>query len=251
MRIGEIEMNILFLMGKDKLQKLDDNFPTYMTEINQKTIIEILIDFAKSINPDKAIFCIKNEDINNFYLDKIIKMRIENAVIIKINNETKGAVCTSMLASEFIDNNDELLITSINDFTDRNWNTILDYFRANDFDAGIVSFNSIHPRYSFAKLNENEEVIEITEKKPSSSNALVSFYYFKHGKEYIECSKNIIRKDAAINDSFYISQTINEMILKQNKIGLYRIANSEFHLLKTEAQLSEYSLELKAQTEEK
>lgn len=78
---------------------------------------------------------------------------------------------------------------------------------------------------------------------------MVSFYYFKSGREYIKCSKNVIRKDTAIKDSFYISQVINEMILEQKKIGLYRIENSEFHPLKTEAQLAQYILELKKQTE--
>lgn len=242
-------MNILFLMGGDKLQNMNDNFPIYMTEINQKMILEILMDFTKSINPSKAIFCIKDEDIKNFYLDEIIKRRIDDAVIINIKGETKGAVCTALLSSEYIDNEDELLILAINDFTDKNWQTIIDYFRAGNFECGIVSFNSIHPRYSFAKLDKNNEVEEITEKKPSSNNALVSFYYFKSGREYIKCSKNVIRKDTAIKDSFYISQVINEMILEQKKIGLYRIENSEFHPLKTEAQLAQYILELKKQTE--
>lgn len=150
-------MNILFLMGGDKLQTNNDNFPIYMAEINQKMILEILIDFTKSVNPIRAIFCIKNEDIKNFYLDEIIKRRIEDAIIININGETKGAVCTSMLASEFIDSDDELLIVAINDFTDKNWQTIIDYFRDGNFDCGIVSFNSIHPRYSFAKLYKNLE----------------------------------------------------------------------------------------------
>lgn len=244
-------MNILFLMGGDNLQNTNDNFPIYMTEINQKMILEILMDFTKSINPSRAIFCIKDEDIKNFYLDEIIKRKIENAIIININGKTKGAVCTALLASEFIDNAEELLILAINDFTDKNWQNIVDYFRTKNADCGIVSFNSIHPRYSFAKLDESGEVIEITEKKPSSNNALASFYYFRKGKEYIECSQNVIRKDVTIKDSFYISQVINEMILKQKKIGLYKIDNSEFHPLKTEAQLAQYILELKKQTEVK
>lgn len=244
-------MNILFLMGGDNLQNTNDNFPIYMTEINQKMILEILMDFIKSINLSRAIFCIKDEDIKNFYLDEIIKRKIENAIIININGKTKGAVCTALLASEFIDNAEELLILAINDFTDKNWQNIVDYFRTKNADCGIVSFNSIHPRYSFAKLDESGEVIEITEKKPSSNNALASFYYFRKGKEYIECSQNVIRKDVTIKDSFYISQVINEMILKQKKIGLYKIDNSEFHPLKTEAQLAQYILELKKQTEVK
>ena len=99
------------------------------------------------------------------------------------------------------------------------------------------------------RFNENNEVIEITEKNPSSNNALVSFYYFKNGNEYIKCAKNVIRKDNPINGSFYLSQVVNEMILEQKKVGLYKIDNSTFHPLKTEAQLAQYILELRERTE--
>lgn len=242
-------MNILFLMGGDNLNNSADNYPIYMTEINQKMILEILIDFTKSINPYQAIFCIREDDIKKFYIDEIVKRKIDNAIIVTVKGETKGAVCSSLLASEFIDVDKELLIVAINDFTDENWNNIIDYFRKGKYDSGVVSFKSIHPRYSFAKLNENNEVIEITEKKPSSNNALVSFYYFKNGNEYIKCAKNVIRKDNPINGSFYLSQVVNEMILEQKKVGLYKVDNSTFHPLKTEVQLAQYILELRERTE--
>ncbi|WP_295157675.1 hypothetical protein [uncultured Brachyspira sp.] len=244
-------MNIVFLMGGDNLNISADNYPIYMTEINQRMILERLIDFAKYINPKQSIFCIRENDIKNFYVDEIIKRKIEDAVIINIRGNTKGAVCSSLLASEYIDNDNELLIAAINDFTDENWIDIINYFRENNYDLGIVSFNSIHPRYSFAILDNNGEVIEISEKKPLSNNALVSFYYFKNGYEYIKSSQNVIRKDSPINNCFYLSQVVNEMILEQKRVGLYKIDNSKFHPLKNETQLAQYILELKEKIDTK
>ncbi|MBR7001155.1 MAG: hypothetical protein IKI11_00605, partial [Neisseriaceae bacterium] len=121
---------------------------------------------------------------------------------------------------------------------------IVGNFREKSADAGIVSFTSVHPRYSFAKIDENNEVVQVEEKLPISRNALVSLYYFRHGIDFAECALNVIRKDNPINGSFYISQTLNEMILRQKNIVMHKIANDAFHPLKNEQQLAEYMMDL-------
>ena len=73
---------------------------------------------------------------------------------------------------------------------------------------------------------------------------MVSFYYYKRGADFVECAKNVIRKDNLINGAFYLSQTLNEMILKQKKVSIYKLTNEKFHSLKTEMQLAQYITEL-------
>jgi dTDP-glucose pyrophosphorylase len=164
---------------------------------------------------------------------------------------TKGSVCTALLGTEYIDNEEELCLLGIDDFVDDDMKGIIDHFRHNQYDAGAVSFTSVHPRYSFAKLDDTGAVVEVSEKSPISKNALVSFYYFRHGRDFVACAKDVIRKDNPIGDVFYISQTLNEMILQQKKIGLYRVQNDKFHPLKTEAQLSQYLAEIQNLQESK
>jgi dTDP-glucose pyrophosphorylase len=114
-----------------------------------------------------------------------------------------------------------------------------------------VSFTSVHPRYSFAKLDESGTVVEVSEKRPISKNALASFYYFRHGRDFVACAMNVIRKDNPVEGTFYISQTLNEMILQQKKIGLYQVENDKFHPLKTEIQLAQYLADIKDLRESK
>ena len=42
-----------------------------------------------------------------------------------------------------------------------------------DLDGGILSFSSTHPKWSYAKVDENGHVTEVAEKKPISNNATV------------------------------------------------------------------------------
>lgn len=237
-------MQIIFLMGGHNFEKNREEYPLYLTEINEKLIIEKQIEYCYGLKPRKFLFCVKDEDIKNFQVNSVIKQLVPDSEIIIINDKTMGAVCTALLSIEYINNEEELILLAVDDFIEVSSENILHFFRKNKSDAGVVSFNSVHPRYSFAKLDDNNSVIEVSEKKPISKNALVSFYYYKKGSDFVECAKNVIRKDNLINGSFYLSQTLNEMILRQKKVSLYKITNEKFHPLKTEMQLAQYLTEL-------
>ncbi|WP_239375039.1 glycosyltransferase family 2 protein [Snodgrassella gandavensis] len=237
-------MQIIFLMGGQNFEKNREDYPLYLTEINEKLIIEKQIDYCKGLHPRKFLFCVKNEDIKNFQVDSVIKQLVPDSDIIIINGPTKGAICTALLGIDYIDNDEELILLAVDDFIEVSSENIMNFFRNDKSDAGVISFDSVHPRYSFAKLDSNGRVIEVSEKKPISKNALVSFYYFKKGSDFVESAKNVIRKDNLINGSFYLSQTFNEMILKHKKVSHYKITNEKFHPLKTEMQLAQYLTEL-------
>lgn len=242
-------MKLLVLMGGKRLTDFENGYPLYLTEINNNLILQIIISHYTKINFNQTIFCIKKEDIESFNVDSIIQREIPESKIVRINGETAGAICTALLASQYIDNNEELLIVSIDDYIDYDINTIIAKFRNNNADVGIVSFNSVHPRYSFAKLDDNNNVCEVTEKKPISKNALASFYYFKQGCDFVNSAQNAIRKDNKIHNAFYISQAINEMILIQKKIYMQKIDNKNFHSFKTEIQLANYINDIKNEKE--
>jgi dTDP-glucose pyrophosphorylase len=118
-------------------------------------------------------------------------------------------------------------------------------------DAGIIAFTSVHPRYAFARVDDKGSVIEVATKRPISKHALVSFYYFKQGSDFVECAKETIRKDNPENGKFYISQTLNEMILMQKKVVCFKISNDKFHPLKTEKQLAQYLMEMQGREADK
>lgn len=244
-------MEILFLMGAQSGPKCAENQPIYLTEINGKLILERQIEQCAYLQPDRFVFCVSNQDIKQFRIDAIIEQLVESPLIIRVNGSTKGAICTALLATEFINSDEELLLLSVNDFIDISSSEILDDFRNRQCDAGVVAFNSVHPRYSFAKQDSWQNVTEVAEKVPISKNALASFYYFRKGSEFVACAMNVIRKDNPINDAFYISQALNEMVLLQKKVGLFKIPKESFHPIKTEMQLAEYVMELREQKESK
>ena len=48
-----------------------------------------------------------------------------------------------------------------------------------DYSAGTVIFKSVHPRWSYVKLDSKKNVVEAAEKVPISNNATAGTYFFK------------------------------------------------------------------------
>ena len=91
-------------------------------------------------------------------------------------------------------------------------------FISSDIDGAILTFQSTHPKWSYAKLDENNFVIEVAEKKPISTNATAGLYYWKKGSDYVKYAKQMINKNIRVNNEFYICPVYNEAILDNKKI---------------------------------
>ena len=89
-------------------------------------------------------------------------------------------------------------------------------------------------------MTQNDEVVEAAEKNPISQNAVAGMYWFKSGKMFVEAVKNMIRKDAKVNNAFFISPALNELVLTHKKIGSFRVEPGQYRPLKNQAQIQAF-----------
>lgn len=220
-------MNILILSADNK-QLLSNNYPVCLTEIDGIPLLQHITSSILTLKSKTIIFAFHQSKINQFHLDRVAKQLVSTAQIISVERETEGAACTALLASKFIDNNEPLLIISANELVRVNLENVINEFANNQYDAGAVIFPSIHPRYSFVLLDENGLIIEAAEKMPISSHATAGIYWYAKGASFIQAAKSMIRKNARVNESFYICPVFNEMILKHSKIGAHTIEIKDY-----------------------
>ena len=135
---------------------------------------------------------------------------------------------------------DELLIVSANEIVDMDMHQVVQDFRARGFDGGTLTFSSIHPRYSYVRLDTAGEVIEAAQQNPISRNATAGVFWFKSVGAFVEAVKSMIRKGASTNDAFYPAPAFNEMLLKQARIGAIPMEAARYQPLKTEQQLAAF-----------
>jgi NDP-sugar pyrophosphorylase family protein len=231
-------MNVLILAaGQSESNSEDGNYPLCLAEIRGVPLVERLVHACMSLATVHLIVAFRRSDIEEFHLDNILEILAPNSKIVSASKETRGAACTALLATGDIDNAEELLIISGNEFIDIDYATIVDDFRRRGLDAGTVTFPSIHPRYSYVRLSDSGSVIEAAERRPISRHATAGFYWFARGSDFVRAAQAMISKDAAVNGNFYVCPVLNELVLEQARIGQFAIDIKQYSPLKTARQI--------------
>jgi len=220
--------------------KEDYPYPKPLVEINGKTMIEHVIgNFAGIEAAKQFIFVVNSEDCKKFHLDNVLNLLTGDACkIIKIDRETKGAACSTLMAVEHIDNDTPLLIANADQLLEESLQKILAHFEG--YDGGVVTFESVHPRWSYARVDADNRIIETAEKRPISKHAIAGCYYFRHGSDFVGSAMNMIRKDANVNGLYFVAPTLNEMVLQNKKLTIYPVENSKYHTFYTPNKINEY-----------
>lgn len=214
--------------GRSKFYE-DSYYPQNVIEINGKPMIEHVIRNYSSLEDVKYTVCLYKEECDKFHTDKIISIVTDdNCNIVVQESTTAGALCTCLLAVDFIDDDVPLIIGNSDQILDVNISDVIADFKEREIECGVISFNSVHPRWSYIRINKMDEVVETAEKHPLSNHAIAGFYYFKKGEDFVEAAKQVIRKKEMYNDKFFISSSINELILQNKKVGYYEIPTERY-----------------------
>lgn len=205
-------------------------FPKPLIDINGKGMIYNFIDnITKDFNNYDISFVINSSTSREFSIGESIKLYMDKEVqIIEKLNETKGALCSCLLAIDHINKDEELIIANYDQIIDANFLDILNYFHKNNADAGIITFESVHPRWSYIVKDKNDNVLQAVEKKVISKEAIAGFYYFKKASYFFDAAMSVIMNDASTNGLFYISSSLNELILSGKKISSVKIDSSKY-----------------------
>jgi len=219
----------------------DNNFPKILTDLNGKLLIERSSEPFTSLKYNKRIIvAVPKNHIEDYKLDKVLPLLNESIEICAINNNTQGAVCSAMLAIEHLDMDEPLIISSFEQVLDVDLTSYIDVFLNKKVDAGVLTFESIHPKWSYVRTDENGVVSQAAEKLPISKHAIAGFYFFKNARIFIESAKNMIRNNVLCNGLFYTSHTLNEIILNKGSVLSIPIAKSQYFHIHDQHSLNEY-----------
>lgn len=226
-------MNILFLLAGDSksFEEQGYHYPKYLLEIDGKPLVQHVIEHVSVSRPARHIYLVRKEEVERFHFESVLKLLVPDSEVVVAEGLTRGAACTALLAVELIDNDEPLLIINGDQVVDLSLDQALDSFEKAQLDGGIVVFDSVHPRWSYVRLDERGMVVEAAEKRPISRNATAGIYYFAKGCSFVAAAKEMIRKDASVGDSFYVCPAYNELLLSQGKVGVFQIPRENYHSL--------------------
>jgi beta-phosphoglucomutase-like phosphatase (HAD superfamily)/dTDP-glucose pyrophosphorylase len=217
------KMNVLIPMAGagSRFEKAGYTFPKPLIDINGRPMIQIIVE---NINISaQHIFVCQKEHYEKYNLQHVLQLISPECKIIKVDSITEGAACTTLLAKEFINNDEPLLIANSDQFVDWDSNEFLYSCNTDNIDGSILTFTNTHPKWSYVKLDNNGYVIEVKEKVPISNIATVGIYYYRKGSDYVKYAEQMIRKNIRVNNEFYTCPVFNEFIQDGKKIKTYHI----------------------------
>jgi len=240
-------INVLIPMaGGDRLfREAGYPFNKPMVEIAGRALVEHAFDGLRDIPDARFIFVIRKEDDLRFYLRDVLHLMAPGCVVIRVDGETAGAACTALLGIEYLLDDDELLIANADQVLRADLAKVIDDFRARGLDGGTITFDSVHPRWSFVKTDAEGLVIEAAEKRPISRNATAGIYYFRRSTDFVNAAQASIRKGASVNGLYFVCPCFNEMILQQKRIGIWPIGRDDYISLATPQAVEEYDQSLR------
>ncbi|MCR5311773.1 MAG: hypothetical protein K6E32_10225, partial [Lachnospiraceae bacterium] len=172
-------INILIPSSGNSEFFADSYYPKTLYEIKGKPMIELVTRNFFNVKDNHFIFIFLQNECDKFHTDRVVSILTDgNCDIIRLKEVTGGALCSCLMAVEYINNEDELIISNNDQIIDSDLNETLAFFREQNADCGVVCFKNLHPRWSYVR-SVGTDVVEAAEKRPVSNDAIAGFYYFK------------------------------------------------------------------------
>lgn len=154
-------------------------------------------------------------------VEDAIRTYYEKAQFITIDRLTEGQACTCMLAKEFLDPEEELLIAGCDNGMDidraafqetkQTCDCIVFTYRHNE--AVLQKPNA----YGWMLTDKDGNITGTSIKKaisdtPMEDPAVVATFWFKRAKVFLDATEKMIRENDRINGEFYVDQTVKHVL---------------------------------------
>ena len=207
-------MKILIPMAGEgsRFAKEGYTFPKPLIDVNGKPMIQRVVE---NLDFDADyIFLVRKSHVKKYKgllntLQRITNGRSHHVIV---DGLTEGAACTALLAEEYINSNESLLIANSDQIIHYEKKNFQNLKNLTEVDSIVWTFNDVHPKWSFVKTNSRGFVTQVAEKMPISDIATCGIYWYRKGSDFVNYAKQMIKKDIRVNNEFYIAPVYNELI---------------------------------------
>lgn len=215
--------------------------PKPLIELKGKPLFVRAIESVKVDGaPMKYSLIVRQEHIDDYGIDKGIREILPEAMVYSVERTTRGAVETCLIAEQGIADDDAVVVMDCDlEFRSEAYKHIIeDCLNKDDATGGaLVSFESDQPKYSYAEVDANGNVVRTAEKEVISSHALCGAYFFASGKEFKEAAHALLNAPME-KPEFYVSLLYNRLLAKGDTIKLAPM--EEYYSYGTPDELNRY-----------
>ena len=128
---------VLPMTGPNRFKSEEYFYPKPLLEIYQRPMVQVALEGYFDMDVSLYVPIISDKDKVEFSLDAVLEQILieKNHKIITLKGATSGSLCTTMLAVDEVDRNEELLIINYDQYLDFDLSSVISAFRdkKNDF----------------------------------------------------------------------------------------------------------------------
>jgi dTDP-glucose pyrophosphorylase len=193
--------------------------PKPLIPVGGKPMIQWVIDNVRPAQSHRFIFICLAEHLATYpQVPATLRRLCLGCEIVTVDKVTEGAACTVLLARPFIDNDEPLMIANADQFVELKIDDYLAEMDRQQADGLIMTFWADHPKWSYCRMQTNDQVSEVLEKQVVSNEATVGIYNFRRGRDYVRAADAMIAKNLRVNNEFYVAPTYNQLIGEGSKV---------------------------------
>jgi HAD superfamily hydrolase (TIGR01509 family) len=239
-------MNIIIPLGGKGIRFLNEGYknPKPLINIFNKSMIQYVVD-SLLIEDGDNIFIIYNKYLEEYNFSSFINKNYPIVQLIKLENDTAGASETLLNGIKCILDkpknfkyNNKCLVIDCDTFYRQD---IVKMFRNSQENAVFYTtkFNE-KPIYSYIKLDNDSNILDIAEKNKISNNANTGAYGFNDIEELYKYCNYVIENGIQFNNEPYTSCVIKQMLIDNKPFRGYELKNDMVISLGTPEELKQY-----------
>lgn len=235
-------MNIIITMAGlgSRFRNAGFDMPKYMIVVRGKTLFEwsmdSLVGYNKSVS--RYVFVVqRRDDASAFIRSHMHKYGISDIVIVEIDGLTDGQATTCLEAIPFCNSDAPILIYNIDTYVEPGALT------ADDIkgDGFIPCFHAAGSHWSFARLNDKGQVVEVREKDRISDNCSLGAYYFGAAELFAKVYDEYFVKEGNQGAERFIAPMYNWMIRNGYEVGISIVPAEKVHVLGTPEEVQKFA----------
>jgi NDP-sugar pyrophosphorylase family protein len=206
-------------------------YPKPLIEVAGRPMISWAIENLAGVAPEvHFVFVASREEARRYSYHRIFDLATGGrSTTLTLGAPTAGALCSCLMAIDAIDPDEPLVIANSDQMIDYDLASIVRAFEAQNADAGVITFDSIHPRWSYVETDAQGIVGRASEKEVISRSAIAGFYYFKRAGSFFDAAMEAVRHNTTTNGQYYISASLNQMILAGLTVRAHPIPAEVYH----------------------
>jgi NDP-sugar pyrophosphorylase family protein len=197
--------------------------PKPLIPVHGVPMIETVVRNVRPAATHRFIFVALADHLRHLGMRETLERAAPGCVIVPVDRVTEGAACTVLLAREYIDNGDRLMLANSDQWVDVDINHYLATMDREHADGLIMTMKADDPKWSFVGLDPGGFVTRVVEKQVISDEATVGIYNFRHGSDFVRAADTMIGKNLRVNNEFYVAPTYNELIAEGARVTIHNV----------------------------